>query len=229
MPSGSFHAIVGDGDHDGHLQHELKQIRPQDAPQSAERNVKSGERNQKKNADGQAGRFAFAEHRPDDAGHGLGHPAQDQAVHQQAEIDGAKSAQECRGLSGVAHFRELHVGEQARTPPQARKQEHGHHSRRQKTPPQPVPGDALRVDEARSPPAACPPQTSWPPSRFPPATTRLAARIRNILRCSGPSAAGNRIPSASISSRYPAITDQSSGVSVMSRCWTAKSCASAKH
>ncbi len=93
------HAIIRDGDHDPHFQHELKQIRPQHAPQSAERNVKSRERNQKENADRQARRLAFAEHGSHDAGHRLGDPAEDQAIHQQAEIDGAKSAQKRGGFS----------------------------------------------------------------------------------------------------------------------------------
>ena len=143
------HAIIRDRDHDPHFQNELKKIGPQHAPQAAERNVKSRERNQKENADRETRRLALAEHGSHDARHRLGHPAEDQAIHQQPEIDGAKSAQKRGRFSRVAHLRKLHVGEQARTPPQPREQKHGHHSRRQKTPPQPVARDSLRVDESR--------------------------------------------------------------------------------
>ena len=94
-------------------------------------------------ADGGAQRGA------DDVDHRLRHPAEDQAVHQHAEVDGAKSAQKCGGLAGIAHLRELHVGHQARAPPQARERENRHHSGGQERPPDPVSGDSLRVNQAR--------------------------------------------------------------------------------
>ena len=147
--SGSFHAVIRNRNHDRHLQHELKQVGPQYAPEPAERNIKSRERNQKENANRQARGLTLAQRGAHDARHRLGHPAQDQTIHQQTQIDRAKSTQKRRGLSGVAHFGKLHIGEQTRTPPQPGKQEHGHHSRRQKAPPEPVPRYALRVDQTR--------------------------------------------------------------------------------
>ena len=80
--------------------------------------------------------------------HGFGDPAEDQAVHQQAEIDGAKAAKEGGGLSVVTHFGELHVGHQTGAAPQTREEKHRHHAGEKKRPPEPVPCDALCVDEA---------------------------------------------------------------------------------
>jgi len=83
----------------------------------------------------------------DDAGHRLRHPSQDDAVHQQAKVDGAKSAEKCGRLAGVANLGKLHIGEQARAPPQPGEQEDRHHAREQEAPPQPVPGNSLRVNQ----------------------------------------------------------------------------------
>ena len=171
--AGGFDGVPGDADDDAHFQHELKEVGPEHAREAAERNVNSGERDQEENADDQsvavragkywaeniaerAGKCAEeapglhrgAERGADDVDHGLGDPAEDQAVHQQTEIDGAKSAQKRGGLSGVAHFGELHVGHQAGATPQAREEKDRHHSGRQKRPPDPVAGDSLGVDEA---------------------------------------------------------------------------------
>src|ERR1700722_11017139 len=51
--AGRFHRVVGDGNDDAHLQDELKKIGPEHAREAAERNVNSGEWNQKENADDQ--------------------------------------------------------------------------------------------------------------------------------------------------------------------------------
>ena len=133
MPPQARDRVIGDGDHDAHLEHELEEVGPEHAPQAAERDVEAGEGNEEEHADGE-GRAVVAapdraearheaadvvQHRrvgqrgADDGGHGLGDPAEDDAVHQQAEIDGAKAAQKRCGLAGVADLGELHVGEQS--------------------------------------------------------------------------------------------------------------------
>ena len=142
------HAVPRNANHNRHLQNKLKQIRPQHAPQPAERNVNSRERHQKENANRQRLGIAHSERCADDVHHRLCDPAEDQAVHQQPEIHGAKTAQECRRFARVAEFRKLHVGDQAGAPPHSREQEDRHHSRRKKTPPQPIPCHSLRVNQS---------------------------------------------------------------------------------
>ena len=74
-----------------------------------------------------------------DADHGLDDPSQNQAIHQPAEIDGPKTAQECRRFSLVAQLHEFHVGKNSRAAPIAREKENRHHSRQTLRPPDPVP------------------------------------------------------------------------------------------
>ena len=77
------HGVVGDRDHHAHLQDELKEISPQHAPESAERDIETSERNDSQNADQQSRvRTQVREDHEDDADHGLRDPAQDEAVHE---------------------------------------------------------------------------------------------------------------------------------------------------
>jgi len=85
-PSHGLDPVVGHSNDDAHLQHELKQVGPQHSPQPAKRHVEAGKRHQEKDAQGEAGRIAGAERGADDAGHGLGDPTENEAVHQQAQI-----------------------------------------------------------------------------------------------------------------------------------------------
>ena len=94
------------------------------------------------------GSHGGAERGADDIDHRFGDPAEDHAVHQQAEVDGAETAEEGGGISGVAHFGELDVGHQAGAAPEAREEKDGHHSGGKEGPPDPVAGDSLGVDEA---------------------------------------------------------------------------------
>ena len=57
-PANCVDCIPGDGDDNRHLEHELKKVGPQHAPKPAQRHVKSGERNQKEDANPQGGCFA---------------------------------------------------------------------------------------------------------------------------------------------------------------------------
>ena len=91
--------------------------------------------------------FADAQRDGDDAGHRFRHPAENQAVHEQAKVDGAKAAQKGGRLAGVAHLRELHIGQQSRAPPQTGEEKNRHHARRQEAPPEPVSGDSLPINE----------------------------------------------------------------------------------
>ncbi len=160
--------VIRNGDHDAHLEHELEEVGPEHAPQAAERDVEAGERDEEQHADGERRAVVAAPHRAearheaadvvqhrrvgqrgaDDRGHRLGDPAEDDAVHQQAEIDRAKAAEERRRLAGIADLGELHIGEQSGAPPQPREEEDRHHSREKEAPPQPVARNALRVNEA---------------------------------------------------------------------------------
>ena len=145
--AGGRNGVPGHRNHNRHLQHELEQVGPEHAPEAAERHIDSGERYEEEDANPQRVDFGDPQTDGHDAGHGLGDPAEDQTVHQQAEVKGAKTAQESRGLARVAHLRELYVGEQARAPPQAGEKKHRHHARGQKAPPQPVAGDPEFVDQ----------------------------------------------------------------------------------
>ena len=147
-PSNGVHRIPGNADDDGHFQHKLEKVRPQNAPQTAKRHVQARERNQNQNADQLRGGFAQSQADGHDSGHRFGDPPENQAVHQQAEIQRAKPTQKCRGLPGIAHFRELHVSEKTRTPPQSREKKDGHHAGGQKAPPKPIAGNAISVDES---------------------------------------------------------------------------------
>ncbi len=65
-----------------------------------------------------------------------------------AEIEGAKAAQEGGGFAGVADFGEFDVGHDAGAAPQAGVEEDGEHAAGDEVPPQPVAGDAAHRDHA---------------------------------------------------------------------------------
>jgi hypothetical protein len=94
------------------------------APEAADRGVDAGDRQ----ADEDRREPVPPERHGEDLGHGQVHPAHDHAVDQDAEVEGAETAQERRGPARVAQFRELDVGEDARTAPQAREEEHREHA-----------------------------------------------------------------------------------------------------
>src|SRR5882757_4853267 len=63
-----------------------------------------------------------------DADHGLDDPAENQTIHQGAQIKSAKTAQESGGLAAVTQLHKLHVGEDFRAPPITREEKNRHHS-----------------------------------------------------------------------------------------------------
>ena len=85
----------------------------------------------------------------EDLDHRPRHPAEDDQVDRDREVQRAKAAQKRRRLAAVADLGELDVGHHVRAPPEPREEEHGEHSAHQHVPPQPVAGDAVRGDEAR--------------------------------------------------------------------------------
>ncbi len=92
-----------------HFKNELEQIGPKDAPEAAERDIDSREWNQEQDTDGECLAVADAENDGGDCGHRFGHPAEDHAVHQKTEVDGAKPAKKRARFSGVAHLGEFNI------------------------------------------------------------------------------------------------------------------------
>jgi hypothetical protein len=78
-----------------------------------------------------------------DIDHGLGDPAEDEAVHEQPQVDGLESAQKCRGFAAVANLNKLHIGQNFGAPPITGEKEYRQHAAHTQSPPYPVPGDAL--------------------------------------------------------------------------------------
>ena len=89
-----------------------------------------------------------AQQHRDDAHHGLGDPSEDEAVHEQAEVDGLESPKKCSRTSAIADFDELHVGQDCRAPPVAGEEEDRHHAADAERPPDPVSGDSLLGNHA---------------------------------------------------------------------------------
>ena len=166
------HRNPGQHHHHRHLQSKLEEVCNQHAPQSADGRVNAGKRNQHKNADqqcGMAGRaqrvmqkgvtaerelqdLALRNERPkqnsDNADHGIRNPAQDQAIHRQAKIDGLESAKKSRWLTAIANLSEFHVRQDLRAPPVTGKEENSQHAAQAGGPPYPVAGDSLRCNHA---------------------------------------------------------------------------------
>ena len=88
-----------------------------------------------------------AERDREDLDHRPRHPAEDDQVDRDREVERAKAAQHRRRLAAVPHLGELDVGHHVRAPPEPREEEHREHAAHQHVPPQPVAGDAVRDDE----------------------------------------------------------------------------------
>ena len=129
--------VVRQHDHHAHLEDELHNVRPEDAPETGNCGVKTSHPHQR-DADDDGPRFGNSEGCAENLFHREVHPSHHQAVHQDAEIQRAKASQECRGSSGVTQLDELSVRDGLGAPPQPGKEEHGHHAAQQKAPPQPV-------------------------------------------------------------------------------------------
>ena len=75
------------------------------------------------------------------------HGGHDDAVEEQAEVEGAEAAHGAGGLAGVAELVEFQVGEDAGTAPQPRVEEHRRHAGEGKGPPLPIAGYSLGAHE----------------------------------------------------------------------------------
>ena len=82
-----------------------------------------------------------ADHRPSD-------PSQDEAVHEQPEINCLESTKKCSRFSTIADFAELDVSQNFCSPPVTRKKEHRQHAAHAEAPPDPVPGYTLPCDHS---------------------------------------------------------------------------------
>src|SRR5213592_3780417 len=74
-------------------------------------------------------------------------PAEDDAVDEQAQVNGPEAPQEGGRWAGVADLRELDVGHDAGAAPQAGVEEHREHPAREQVPPQPVARDPVLRDQ----------------------------------------------------------------------------------
>ena len=88
-----------------------------------------------------------AERDGQDLDHGPRHPAEDDQVDRDGEIEGAKPAQEGRGPAAVAQLGQLHVRHDLRAAPEAGEEEDGEHAAHHEVPPEPVARHAFGGDE----------------------------------------------------------------------------------
>ncbi len=84
----------------------------------------------------------------DDVHHGARNPAEDEAVHEEPEIDGFETAEESGWLAGVTELGEFDVGHDFGAAPVTSEEKDGQHAGEALIPPKPISGDALRGDEA---------------------------------------------------------------------------------
>ncbi len=82
-----------------------------------------------------------------DADHCFDHPAENQAIHQAAQIQRTKTAQKSGWLAAVPQLHELYVRQDFRAAPITREEKHGHHPGKALRPPQPVPRDSILRDQ----------------------------------------------------------------------------------
>src|SRR5581483_3988587 len=146
----------------------LKKVCNQNAPKAADKCVKTSEGNKNKDADGQRGmsritqrvvqqnmsantklqNASLGNHRPqydgDNVHHRPRHPSQDEAVHQQSEVNSFEAAQKRSRFAAIANFNQLYIRQNLRPPPIARKEEDGRHAAQAQAPPYPVTRDTLR-------------------------------------------------------------------------------------
>ena len=139
---------VREQDHHAHLQDELDQVRPKHSPHAGDGVVGEGEGEAAEDRGELLACSGEAKGQREDLRHGQVHPAHDDGVDREGQVNGAKAAQEGGGRAGVAELGELHVGQHAGAAPQRGEEEDGEHPGEQERPPQPVAGDALAVDEA---------------------------------------------------------------------------------
>ena len=79
----------------------------------------------------------------EDGDHRAGHPADDDGIDQQRDVERAKATQEGSRLTAVTQFDQLDVGQHTGPPPEPGIEEHGDHAADGESPPEPVAGQAV--------------------------------------------------------------------------------------
>ncbi len=134
---------IGGGDDGGHFDEELDHVDDQHSPQAGmggEHDVQQADREQRLPA-------AETEQHGGDLAGGEIHRGHDDAVEEQAEVEGAEAAHGAGGLAGVAELVEFQVGEHAGTAPQPRVKEDRGHAGEGEGPPLPIAGNSLGAHE----------------------------------------------------------------------------------
>ncbi len=134
---------IGGGDNGGHLDEELDHIDHQDTPETGVRgedDIEQSHGQQRfpaRKAEEDGGDFAGGEV---DGRH-------NDAVEEEAEVDGAEAADRAGGLAGIAQLVEFEIGEHAGPAPEAGEEEDRGDAGEGEGPPLPVTGHALRAHE----------------------------------------------------------------------------------
>ncbi len=155
-PADGLHRVHGENDHRRHFDHELHEIRPQHRPHA--RRDRVAHRHQEADADGDhlTGHIdtgdvhvAKPERDGENLDHRPRHPAEDDQVDRDREVERPEAAKHRRSFAAVADLGELDVSHDVGPPPESGEEEHREHAAHQHVPPQPVAGDPVREDEAR--------------------------------------------------------------------------------
>ena len=187
------HGEVGRRDHRRHLHEELDHVDDEHAPQPGER----GERHVE-HADQQQRLPAIeAEQDAGDLARRQVHRRHDQAVEEQAEVDGAEAAQRRRGAAGVAQLVELEVGQDAGPPPQPGVEEDRRHAGQHERPPHPVAGDAVAPHDVGDQVRRVGAEGRRHHRQARPATTARRGPSRRTRRCCGRRACRRTAPARS--------------------------------
>ena len=133
-----FEGEVGGGENGGHFDKELDHINDEHAPEAG---VGGEEDIENAAGDNRLPRGEAEEDIGDFAG-GEGDHAHDEAVKEEAEVNGAEATDERGGATGVAVFVEFEIGEDAGASPQAGKEEDRGDAGKDEGPPLPIASDA---------------------------------------------------------------------------------------
>ncbi len=144
-PADRSHREDRERDDGGHLDDELHEVGPEDGPHPRRGGVQDRDRE----ADPDGGVGLHAERDLEDLHHRERHPAEDDQVDRERQVERAHRAQERGRRASVTKLRELHVRHHVRAPPEARVEEDCERPRHHHVPPEPVPRDAVRRDEPR--------------------------------------------------------------------------------
>jgi hypothetical protein len=138
----------GQDDCPGHGQNKLEGVGDGHSPETGQGRIEGRERQGEGYIEHDLA-WRDAEHPFEDGGHGQVHPADDDGVDEDAQVEGPKPSQKRGGLAGVAKLNKLHVGQDAGAPPEACEEEDRQHAAEDEIPPEPVARDAVFRHEFR--------------------------------------------------------------------------------